>query len=83
MLVTLVCISEICINLTRDLFLVSREKKAVKVCICKFNHSILSETGKITHRFFYKSMFSEDGLKCHPKRCKVFFKEKKCVTLPV
>ena len=53
-------ISEICINLTRDLF-------------CKFNHSILSESGKITHRFFYKSMFSEDGLKCHPKRRKQFF----------
>ena len=50
-----------------------REKKAVKVCICKFNHSILSETGKITHRFFYKSMFSEDGLMCHPKGRKQFF----------
>ena len=49
------------------------EKKTDKVCICKFNHSILFETGKITHRFFYKSMFSKDGLKCHPKCCKQFF----------
>ena len=32
----LFCISEFCINLTRDLFLVSRgKKKADKVCICK------------------------------------------------
>ena len=68
MLVTLVCISyfasEICINPARDIFLVSQgKKKADTVCICKFNHSILSETGKITNRFFNKSMFSEDGLK--------------------
>ena len=61
-------------------------KKTGKVCLCKFNHPILSETDKITkitHRFFYKSIFSEDGLKCHPKRCKQFlrkhgFVEKKC-----
>ena len=39
------------------------KKKADTVCICKFNHSILSETGKITNRFFNKFMFSEDGLK--------------------
>ena len=77
MLVTLVCISyfasEIRINPTRDTFLVSQGKKADKVCICKFSHSILSETGKITHRFFDESMFSEDGLKGDPKGCKPFF----------
>ena len=53
-------ISEICFNLTRYLF-------------WKFSHSILSKSGKITHRFFYKSMFSEVGLKSHPKRRKQFF----------
>ena len=26
--------------------------------------------------FFYKSMFSEDGLKCHPKHRKQFFLRK-------
>ena len=78
MLVTLVSISyfasqNFSLILPGTYSLSHKEKKADKVCICKFNHSILSETGKITHRFFYKSMFSEDGLKCHPKRRKQFF----------
>ena len=55
------------------------EKKTDKVCIWKVNHSILSETGKITHRFFYKSMFSEDGLKCHPKHQTVFLRKHRFV----
>ena len=80
MLVTLVCISyfasqKFALILPGTYSSSHKEKKADKVCICKFNHSILSETGKFTHRFFYKPMFSEDGLKCHPKRRRqVFFK---------
>ena len=78
MLVTLVCISyfasqKFASTLPGTYYSSHEEKKADKVYICKFNHSILSETGKITHRFFYKSMFSEDGLKCHPKSRKQFF----------
>ena len=34
--------SQICINSTRDTFLVSKKKKADKVCTYKFNHFILS-----------------------------------------
>ena len=78
MLVTLVCISYFAsqkfpLILPGTYSSSHEEKKADKLCICKFNHSILSETGKITHRFFYKSMFSEDGLKYRPKRGKQFF----------
>ena len=76
MLVTLHCISyfvsqKFALILPGTYSLSHKEKKADKVCICKFNHSILSETGKITHR----CNFSEDGLKCHPKLCKLFFLE--------
>ena len=69
MLVTFVCILyfalQIGINPTTDTFLVSRGKKFV------YTGSIIS-SGKI---FFFvdKSMFSEDGLKCYPKRRKQFF----------
>ena len=72
MLVTFVCVlyfaSQICINPTRDTFLVSRGKKK----LAKFVYtSSIVPSGKIV--FFDKSMFSEDGLKCHPKRRKQFF----------
>ena len=56
-------------------YLSHKEKNADKVFICTFNHSILSETGKITHWFFYKSIFSEDGLKCYPKSLNSDFKK--------
>ena len=86
MLVTLFYISEICINFTKDLFLISRGKKK----LTKFVSSIIPSFLKLAklHRSFYKFMFSEDGLKCRPKRRKVFlrkhgFVEKKCVILPV
>ena len=78
MLVTLVCVSyfasqKFALTLPGTYYLSHKEIKADKVYICKFNHSVLSATGKITHRFFYKSIFSEDGLKCHSKSRKQFF----------
>ena len=62
-LVTFVCIfyfdSQIFINLTRDTFLVSRgKKKLTKVCIYKFDHSILNWQNN-TQVFFDKSIFSD------------------------
>ena len=88
MLVTLVCISylasqKFALILPGTYSSSHEEKKVDKVCICEFNHSILSETDKITHRFFYKFMFSENGLKNHPKRRKHGFFRKKYVILPV
>ena len=73
MLVTLVCISyfasqKFALILPGTYYSSHEETKGDKVYICKFNHSILSETGKITDRFFYKSMFSEDELRCHSKK---------------
>ena len=67
MLVTLICISyfasqNFALILPGTYSLSHGGEKADRVCICKFNCFILSETGKITHRFFYKYMFSEDGL---------------------
>ena len=72
MLAILVCISyfvlEIFINPTPGTHSLSHEEnEKLTKFVSKFNHSILPETGKITHRFFDKSMFSEGGLKCHPK----------------
>ena len=54
--------SQICIDSTRDTFLFSKKTK-----LTKFVH--------ISSGFYDKSMFSEDGLKCHLKRCKQFFEE--------
>ena len=75
MLVTFVCILyfalQICINPTRDIFLISwGKKKASKMCIYKFNYSIWQN-----EVFFVKFMFSEVGLKCHSKHCRQFFYE--------
>ena len=67
-------VSQTCINSTRDTFLVSKKK------LTKFVHisSIIScylKMSKECTSFYDKSMFSEDGLKCHLKRHKQFFEE--------
>ena len=68
----LFCISKICINLTRDYS--HKEKKLTKFV---YVSSIIPSYLKLAklHRFFYKSMFSKDGLKCHRKSHKQFFKK--------
>ena len=75
MLVTFVCIlyfvSQICINPTRDTFLISRGKKKLTKFV--YTSSIIPSC-KMKF-FFVKSIFSEVGLKCHPKRRKQFFYE--------
>ena len=75
MLVTLFYISEISINLTKDLFLISRGKKKLTKFV--YVSSIIPSFLKLAklHRSFYKFMFSEDGLKCRPKRRKVFLRK--------
>ena len=76
-LVTLVCISyfalQISINPTRDTFLVSKKSWQSWYIYVQSFHLILNSQNN-TQVFFEKSMFSEDGLKCHLKR-KQFFEE--------
>ena len=57
--------SQICINPTRDTFLISKKlPKFAHILKCQNNTS-----------FYDKSMFSNDGLKCHLKRRKQSFEE--------